>query len=74
MRLGLKSSADPDQMESRLKYQPSVYEFYTSEHDLTKEGLSRLEQGIRRVKDAGIRDIILHHPVFYRGEMLDKDF
>lgn len=71
MRLGLKSSADPNQVESRLKHQPSVFEFYTSEENFTKEGLSGLEQGIRRVKDAGIRDIILHHPVFYRGEMLE---
>lgn len=71
MRLGLKSNADPDQIESRLKHQPSVFEFYTSEEDFTKEGLYRLEKGIRKVKDANIRDIILHHPMFYQGQMLE---
>ena len=35
MLLGLKSSVDPNQVESRLKHQPSVFEFYTSEEDFT---------------------------------------
>ena len=39
VRLGLKASCDPIQVASRLTYQPEIFEFYTSEHDFTPQGL-----------------------------------
>ena len=31
IQLGLKASCNPEQMMTRLKYQPDVFEFFTSE-------------------------------------------
>lgn len=68
--LGLKASADPLQLASRLQYKPDVFEFYTSEKDFTSEGIKRLQAGIEEVK-ATTANIILHHPMLYQGDFLE---
>lgn len=70
-KLGLKSSANFEQLQSRLKYKPTVFEFHTSEQDFTKEGLKVLEEGIQLAKASGVQQIVLHHPMFYKGQMLE---
>ncbi|HEM3588990.1 TPA: sugar phosphate isomerase/epimerase [Streptococcus suis] len=71
VKLGLKSSANFEQLQSRLKYKPTVFEFHTSEQDFTKEGLKVLEEGIQLAKASGVQQIVLHHPMFYKGQMLE---
>ncbi len=48
--LGLKSSSDSQQLNSRLIYHPDVFEFYNSQKDFSKEGLRRLEEAIQEVQ------------------------
>ena len=62
-QLGLKGSSQLDQIEDRLQYNPTTYEFYTDADDFTDEGYQRLYDAIQYVKDAGIKNIILHHPM-----------
>lgn len=71
VNFGLKSSSDPKQLESRLKYHPEVFEFYTSEKDFTSEGLERLKNSIEEVKRLATDKIILHHPMMYNGDFLE---
>lgn len=66
-QLGLKGSSQLDQIEDRLQYNPTIYEFYTNADDFTDEGYQRLYDAIQYVKDAGIKNIILHHPMKFRG-------
>lgn len=37
-QLGLKGSSQLDQIEDRLQYNPTIYEFYTNADDFTDEG------------------------------------
>lgn len=69
--LGLKAGTDPQQIADRLQYTPNVFEFYTAETDFTKDGLKRLDEAIEQVKDAGVTQIILHHPMRYRGDFTE---
>ncbi|WP_165210519.1 sugar phosphate isomerase/epimerase [Streptococcus tangpeifui] len=69
--LGLKASADPQQLASRLRYKPEVFEFYTSQEDFSKEGLKRLEEAILQVQNQTTRRIVLHQPMKYQGEFLE---
>ncbi|MBM7641990.1 sugar phosphate isomerase/epimerase family protein [Streptococcus loxodontisalivarius] len=66
IRLGLKASSDPKQVESRLRYHPQVFEFHTDQEDFSTEGLKRLEEAIIEVRNAGVETIILHHPMKYK--------
>ncbi len=70
VQLGLKSSSDEKQVESRLSHHPDVYEFYTSEKDFTTDGLNRLKEAILEVK-METKQIILHHPMTYQKEFLE---
>lgn len=70
-KLGLKASADPKQLESRLQYHPEVFEFYTSQADFNSQGLERLEEAIFQVKDQSTDKIVLHHPMTFDGEFLE---
>ena len=65
-QLGLKGSSQLDQIEDRLQYNPTIYEFYTNADDFTDEGYQRLYDAIQYVKDAGIKNIILHHPMKFQ--------
>lgn len=64
--LGLKASADLRQVKDRLQYKPEVFEFFTAESDFTNDGLKRLQVAIEEVKAAGVKRIVLHHPMHYR--------
>ena len=64
--LGLKASADLRQVKDRLQYKPEVFEFFTAESDFTNDGLKRLQVAIEEVKAAGVKRIVLHHPMRYR--------
>lgn len=64
--LGLKASADLRQVKDRLQYKPEVFEFFTAESDFTNDGLKRLQVAIEEVKAAGVKQIVLHHPMRYR--------
>ncbi len=63
--LGLKASTSLEQIDERLQYQPSVFEFYTDAHDMTKNGLAHLEEMVKYVQSAGVRQIVIHHPMAY---------
>ena len=69
--LGLKASADPQQLASRLRYQPGVFEFYTSQDDFSQEGLRRLKEAILEVQNQTTKRIVLHQPMKYHGEFLE---
>lgn len=69
--LGLKASADPTQLATRLQYHPEVFEFYTDETDFTPSGLRRLAAAVKEVKATSTDKIILHHPMSYQGEHLE---
>ncbi len=65
-QLGLKGSSQLDQINDRLQYNPIAYEFYTDANDFTDEGYQHLYDAIQYVKDAGIKNIILHHPMKFQ--------
>ena len=71
IQLGLKASCDLEQMESRLKYHPDVFEFFTSETDFTASGLQHLREAVQTVKASGVKAIVLHHPMKYQGQFLE---
>lgn len=62
-QLGLKGSCDDSQINDRLAYHPTTYEFYTSAEDFTNEGYRRLADAIQYVQAAGVKQIVLHHPM-----------
>lgn len=64
-RLGLKSSTSLEQINDRLQYHPAVFEFYTDAHDMTENGLAHLTEMVNYVKAAGVRDIVIHHPMAF---------
>ncbi|GAW99090.1 sugar phosphate isomerase/epimerase family protein [Secundilactobacillus mixtipabuli] len=64
-KLGLKASTSMAQVNERLQYHPAVFEFYTDEHDMTKNGLTHLEEMIKYVQSFGISQIVIHHPMAY---------
>ena len=63
--LGLKASPAAEQMEERLQYRPDVFEFYTTEADMTPQGLKRLEEAVVRVQEV-TRRIVIHQPMRYQ--------
>lgn len=71
IQLGLKASCDLEQMESRLKYHPDVFEFFTSETDFTASSLQHLREAVQTVKASGVKAIVLHHPMKYQGQFLE---
>lgn len=70
-KLGLKASADPQQLQSRLQYHPEVFEFYTSQTNFSSQGLKGLKEAILQVKDQATDKIVLHHPMTFEGEFLE---
>lgn len=69
--LGLKAGTGAKQISNRLKYSPTVFEFFTNEDDFTPEGLKRLEYDIQWVKSEATAKIILHHPMRFKGEFTE---
>lgn len=64
--LGLKGSADRQQIDDRLQYHPTVYEFYTAASDFTTDGLKRLDDAVQYVQSKGIKHIVIHHPMVFK--------
>lgn len=69
--LGLKGSDSHVQIKDRLQYHPQVYEFFTAVSDTTDDGLKRLGDAIDQVKAAGVRHIVIHHPMKFEGRNTD---
>lgn len=69
--LGLKGSASQSQIKDRLQYHPQVYEFFTAAQDISDEGLKRLADGIDQVKAAGVKHVVVHHPMKFHGRNTD---
>lgn len=65
--LGLKGSSDRTQIDDRLQYQPTVYEFYTAASDFTGDGYKRLYDAVQYVQSRGISQIVLHHPMKFKN-------
>ncbi len=62
-QLGLKASSDRRQIDDRLQYHPTVFEFFTAKSDFTNDGYQRLYDAIQYVQAAGVHHIVLHHPM-----------
>lgn len=65
-QLGLKGSSDMAQINDRLAYHPSTYEFFTQVSDFTPAGFNHLQQAVEYVKKAGVPHIVLHHPMQFK--------
>ncbi|WP_052352749.1 sugar phosphate isomerase/epimerase family protein [Neobacillus dielmonensis] len=70
LRLGLKCSYEPEQLNDRLKYNPDIIELHLYEDDLFGEKRQLLENTISMLKTKGIQ-VFLHHPTKYHGSYLD---
>ena len=66
--LGLKASTNQAQIDERLKYHPEVFEFFTTDQDVTPSGLNHLKAMIEHVKAAGVDRIVMHHPMKFNGQ------
>lgn len=64
-QLGLKGSRDPRQINDRLQYHPTTYEFYTDTTDFTDDGYRELKDAVQYVQSQGVQNIIIHHPMVY---------
>lgn len=69
--LGLKSSAERQQLEARLVYQPHVLEFFTAEEDFSPSGIHRLTSAIDQAYASGVKEVVLHHPMTYKGRYVE---
>lgn len=70
LKLGLKGSTDPKQIENRLSQKGiGIYEFHLVEDDLFGEGLKNLESAILKLREREIR-VYLHHPMAIQGKLL----
>lgn len=70
LKLGLKGSTDPKQIENRLSQKGiDIYEFHLLEDDLFGARLKNLESAISRLREQGIR-VYLHHPMAIQGKLL----
>lgn len=70
-QLGLKGSSDRVQIDDRLQYHPTVYEFFTAATDFTPEGYQHLYTAIQYVQSKGIKQIVLHHPMKFENHHSD---
>ena len=64
--LGLKGSSARQQIDDRLQYHPTVYEFYTNAADFTPSGIAHLDEAVQYVQSKGIKHIVIHHPMVYK--------
>ncbi len=64
-QLGLKGSSDLRQINDRLQYQPTTYEFYTDQNDFTDDGYRRLIDAVQYVQSRGVQNIVIHHPMVF---------
>ena len=64
-QLGLKGSRDRTQINDRLQYHPTTYEFYTDTTDFTTDGYKELYDAVQYVQSQGVSNIVIHHPMQY---------
>ena len=64
-QLGLKGSRDIEQINDRLQYHPTTYEFYTDTSDFTQDGYKKLFDAVQYVQSQGVENIVIHHPMAY---------
>lgn len=64
-QLGLKGSRDPAQINDRLQYHPTTYEFFTDQSDFTPEGYRELYDAVQYVQSNNVEHIVIHHPMKY---------
>ncbi|WP_251545802.1 sugar phosphate isomerase/epimerase family protein [Limosilactobacillus caecicola] len=64
-QLGLKGSRDPQQVNDRLQYHPTTYEFYTDTSDFTTEGYQELYDAVQYIQSKGVQNVVIHHPMAY---------
>lgn len=62
-QLGLKGSSQQIQLDDRLRHHPTTYEFFTTGADFTTDGYHRLYDAVQYVQAAGVKHIVLHHPM-----------
>lgn len=70
LKLGLKCSYAPDQLNDRLKYQPEIIELHLVDDDLFGSKRKQLEKTISTLVSQGYQ-VYLHHPVTYNGRYLN---
>lgn len=63
--LGLKASTNQKQIDERLQYDPTVFEFFTQADDVTPDGLQHLSDMIDYVRTSGVEWIVIHHPMSF---------
>jgi len=72
IQLGLKASAEIEQLMNRLQYRPEVFEFFTSAADFEPASFKALVEAIQFVKTNVTERVIIHHPMSYRDWHLDQ--
>ncbi|RXI78274.1 TIM barrel protein [Levilactobacillus suantsaii] len=72
VQLGLKAGAEPQQLLDRLKYRPTVFEFFTAVTDFEPTAFQTLKQSVRFVRDTVTPKIVIHHPMAYGDWHLDQ--
>ncbi|WP_462413059.1 sugar phosphate isomerase/epimerase family protein [Neobacillus sp. Marseille-QA0830] len=70
LKLGLKCSWEPEQLNDRLKYNPDIIELHLNEDDLFGAKRQQLENTISMLIKRGIQ-VFLHHPTKYHGNYLN---
>ncbi|WP_251551549.1 sugar phosphate isomerase/epimerase family protein [Neobacillus muris] len=70
LKLGLKCSCQPEQLNDRLKYSPDIVELHLYEDDLFGAKRQQLENTISMLTKKGIQ-VFLHHPTKYHGSYLN---
>lgn len=62
MQLGVKSDIKETNIDNRLKHKPDTYEFYLTWDNI--ENPQDIIRGIEKLQKAGVKNIILHQPMF----------
>lgn len=70
LKLGVKCSFYPEQLQERLKYHPEIIELHLFDEDLFGKKRKQLEDTISMLLNQGYK-VYLHHPVKYRGRYLN---
>lgn len=63
IQLGLKAGVNDRQIADRLQYHPEVFEFHLTEANVTPDGLKQLREKIQYVRQNGVQQVVLHHPM-----------
>lgn len=72
VQLGLKASADIDQLMDRLQYRPATFEFFTDADDFEPAAFKHLRKAVAFVTANVTPRVVIHHPMSYQGVHLDQ--